>query len=102
MTRVRHYNLRKLAKDQPCLIRVPGYCIGGGETTVLCHVRMIGLSGMGLKSPDILGAFGCSACHSVCDGQSKSNFSASERRTMLLEGMARTLIWFVERGYVRY
>lgn len=102
MTKARHFNLRKLAKDQSCLIRIPGHCIGGGETTVLCHIRMIGLSGMGLKAPDILGAFGCRACHSICDGQQKSEFSASERRLMLLEGMARTQLWFVEHGYVRY
>lgn len=35
--------------------------------TCLCHWRQAGISGMGMKSPDILGAHGCAACHDVVD-----------------------------------
>lgn len=100
--RLHPMNLRKLAKGQPCLIRVPGVCRMDVDTTVLCHVRMVGFSGMGLKVPDILGAFGCHACHALCDGQTKSEYSAAERRLMLLEGVARTQMWLVEQGYLRW
>lgn len=95
-----HVNLRKLAKDQPCLIRVPGVCSGRTDTTVLCHVRMVGLSGIGLKVPDVMGAFGCSDCHAVVDGARPSDWSAAERRLMLLEGVMRTQMWFIEHGFL--
>ncbi len=49
-------NLRKLAAGQPCMIRVPGVCSGDTAETVLCHVRMIDVSGMNLRAADLLGA----------------------------------------------
>lgn len=60
-------NLRNLARGKPCQIRLVGICNGNPETTVLCHFRLMGLSGMGMKSPDWLGAWGCSACHAYVD-----------------------------------
>jgi len=95
-------NLRKLARGQPCLIRVPQVCNGDAATTVLCHIRMNGLSGLGIKAPDILATFGCSACHAVCDGQTRSAYTPDERRLMLLEGMARTQYWLIREGYLSW
>jgi hypothetical protein len=54
-------------------------------TTVLCHVRIVGVSGMGMKAPDLLGAYGCSACHAYVDSNQPN------ARLYLLEGMARTV-----------
>ena len=45
-------SLRKLARGRPCQVRIPGVCDGGGETTVLAHYRLAGVSGMGYKSPE--------------------------------------------------
>lgn len=95
-------DLTKLARGQPCLIRVPTVCSGNPETTVACHVRMIGLSGAGTKAKDLLIAFGCYACHVVVDGHQKSSYSYAERRQMLLEGMARTQAWLAEQGYITW
>lgn len=95
-------DLTKLARGQPCLIRVPTACNGNPETTVLCHVRLIGISGAGLKAPDVLATFGCSACHAVCDGQLKSDYTAAQRRLMLLEGMCRTQNWLIREGYLKW
>ena len=95
-------DLTTLAKGQPCLIRVPTVCSGNPETTVGCHVRLIGVSGLGLKSPDLFIAFGCFDCHAVVDGQRKSSFSFEQRRLMLLEGMLRTQAWFIRHGYVSW
>jgi hypothetical protein len=77
-------NLRAYAKGKPCLIRIPNVCNGNPETVVLCHLRMAGISGMGLKANDLLGAWGCSACHRYVDTH------GIDGRTALLEGMART------------
>lgn len=95
-------NLTKLAKGEACLIRVPGYCSFNPETTVGCHVRLAGVSGAGMKSPDCCIAFGCFECHQVVDGQRKSEFSYEERRLMLLEGMVRTQARMVELGKLKW
>lgn len=60
-------NLRPLAKDQPCEIRLAGICNFNIKTTVLAHFRISDLSGMGMKSPDIFAAFACDACHAYVD-----------------------------------
>jgi hypothetical protein len=83
-------NLRKQAKGRECLIRVPNHCLRGNETVVGCHVRMSGISGFGLKAPDLFIAWGCHACHDIVDGRRNSTFTYDERRLMLLEGMLRT------------
>lgn len=95
-------DLTKLARDKPCLIRVPGHCNGRTDTTVWCHLRMIGISGYGLKAPDVLGAFGCQPCHDIVDNRTKSPHTYEERRVLLLEGMARTQYQLVELGVLKW
>jgi hypothetical protein len=92
-------DLRKLAKGQPCMMRIPGVCNFNPETTVLCHVRMVGMSGMGLKIHDMFGSWGCSACHDYVDGRAGKSGDQSSRRLMLLEGMVRTQHELLKRGY---
>lgn len=83
--------LRKLARGQPCKVRVFG-CDGGGETTVLAHYPLPGISGMGLKSPDVLGAWCCAPCHDVVDGRTHlPNLTRVEVRLAHSEGVMRTL-----------
>ena len=60
-------NLRQLAKGKVCQIRLPGICNFRPETTVLCHYRVINLSGAGFKTDDFIAAWGCSACHAYVD-----------------------------------
>lgn len=86
-------NLRKLAKGQACMIRLPGVCNGNQETTVLCHYRLIGVSGLGMKSPDILAAWGCSACHAHVD-----THHDAETRLAHCEGVFRTLAKLKQMG----
>jgi Protein of unknown function (DUF1364) len=73
-------SLRTKAKGRPCQIRIPGICNGDPETTVGCHYRLGGISGIGLKSPDLLIAWGCSACHQAIDTGHSANWSAQELR----------------------
>lgn len=87
-------NLRNYARGMPCQIRMPDVCNGDPATTVLCHLRMSGISGMGLKADDLLGAWGCSACHSYVDTH------GIDGRTALLEGMARTQAHLIAGGLV--
>lgn len=60
-------NLRSEARDRDCQVRLVGVCNGNRETTVLAHFRLSGISGMGMKSPDFIGAWACSACHARVD-----------------------------------
>lgn len=63
-------NLRREARNRPCMVRIAG-CTGGGEDTVLAHYRLAGTCGVGIKPPDILGAWACHYCHGIIDGRIK-------------------------------
>lgn len=95
-------DLTKLARGEPCLIRAPSYCNGNPETSVWCHLRLIGISGTGLKSADLLGAIGCSSCHDLVDGRTQTDLSYEQRRLLLLEGMARTQAMLIRRGLLKW
>ncbi len=85
-------DLRKLARDKPCMVRLPG-CDGGGETTVLAHYRLPGTCGIGIKPPNYLGAWCCMSCHSIADGRSKPPHGLTREavRLAFAEGVMRTL-----------
>lgn len=93
-------NLRDLARGQSCLIRVPGFCSHDPEQVVLCHVRMVEIPSKNFPGRDLLAAFGCSPCHMVVDGQTRTRYTHDECRLMLLEGVMRTQAWFLEQGLV--
>ena len=78
-------NLRAEARGRDCLVRVPHICNRNPETTVLAHVRLQGVSGMGMKAHDFLGAHCCSACHTYCD-----THHDAETKVMFYEGVIRT------------
>lgn len=84
-------NLRKIAKGKPCMVRLPDICNHNEETTVLAHIRMAGISGMGIKADDLLGAWACSACHDAIDRRSNTDLDRDYVRLAHLEGMARTI-----------
>ncbi len=82
---------RQEAKGKPCMIRLPG-CDGGGETTVLCHYRLSGYCGTGMKPPDTMGSWGCMSCHSICDGRKPrpEGFTRNDVLLAFAEGVMRT------------
>ena len=83
--------LRKQAQDRPCMVRLPGICNHDKSTTVLAHVRLSGISGMALKSPDLIGAWACSSCHDTIDRRANTDLDRDFVRLAHLEGMARTI-----------
>jgi len=88
--------LRKSAKGQPCMVRIPGVCNRNPDTTVLAHLNG---GGMGMKRPDIFGAFSCSSCHDEVDRRTrifdKEFAELSHRR-----GVERTQQWWLDNGFV--
>lgn len=73
------------------MVRLPDICSHNPETTVLAHIRMAGLSGMGIKADDLLGAWACSSCHDAIDRRSHTDLDRDYVRLLHLEGMARTI-----------
>ena len=59
--------LRESARGRACTLRLPG-CDGGGETTVLAHIRGT-WTGLGTKPSDLFAAFCCASCHDALDGR---------------------------------
>ncbi len=93
-------NLRKQAKGRGCMVRIPKVCNHNSETTVLAHYRLAGVSGIGMKSPDILGAWACSACHDAIDRRAHTDLDHDYVRLLHLEGMARTLAQLHREGLI--
>lgn len=85
--------LRDAARGRDCQIRLVGICNYNPATTVLAHYRLSGISGMGIKSPDQIGAWACSACHSYVDTH-KDDATARA----FLEGVLRTQARLIKEG----
>lgn len=62
---IRSTKLRKHARGQPCTLRFD-CCDGGGETTVLAHIRDAH-KGMGIKASDLSACYACGPCHDRLD-----------------------------------
>lgn len=95
-------DLRKSARGRDCAIRSP-VCSFNPEETVLAHVRMIGVSGMGSKAPDLLGAFSCARCHQLVDtGRYQDvELTKDDRDLYLLKGVMRTQAMWIKEGLVK-
>jgi len=89
--------LRKSAKGRECQIRIPGVCNGNPETVVLCHLPG---GGMGAKTHDMFGAFGCHACHDATDGRSRTGYDANAIKLWFMEGVIRTQQIWLEEGLI--
>ncbi len=93
--------LTKLARGRECTVRIPGVCNHDPDTVVLAHIRMVDISGFGIKANSLFGAYSCHACHMVADGQVPSEYTHDERRLMLLEGMVRTQAILIKEGKIK-
>lgn len=95
-------NLRKAARGRECTVRIPGYCNGNPETSVLAHYRLAGTCGTGCKPDDTQGAIACSACHDLIDGRKRTtDYTRDELRLMHAEGLIRTLAIWKKEGLLK-
>jgi len=91
--------IRKAARGQECTIQIYPYCNGNPETTVLCHAPSEH-KGMGIKSPDHWGAFGCSTCHDIVDGRKRVDESSEEVYRCHIRGVFRTQSILITKGLI--
>jgi hypothetical protein len=84
-------DLRKEAKGRPCMVMLD-VCNRNSETTVLAHLnnKRLFRCGMGMKVPDIFGAWACSSCHDVLDGRQKGHYTEDKLYIEHMEGVFRT------------
>ena len=95
--------LRKSAREQECMIRIPSVCNFNNETTVLAHLNGSGTGtkyGNSSEAGNLLGAFACSDCHDLVDHRRRSVYSNDAIHLMHLEGMVRTIKWWIDHGYL--
>jgi hypothetical protein len=82
------------------MVRLPGICNHNSATTVLAHIRLSGVSGIGLKADDLLGAWACSACHDAIDRRFRTDLDRDYVRLAHLEGMVRTIAQLRKEGLI--
>lgn len=92
-------NLRKAAMGQPCFVRLPGIC-GDPATVVLAHIRMIGISGAGIKAPDELACPACQQCHDAIDRRAHMDLDRDYVRLAHLEGVMRWQYKLLKEGMI--
>lgn len=88
--------LRDSAKGQKCTLCIPMVCDGGGETTVLAHIRD-GVKGLGNKANDWSACFSCGPCHDHLD---QHRLSYQDELFYSLRGLQRTMARWIEVGLV--
>ena len=93
--------ITKSAEGVFCQIRLPDICNHDYRTTVWCHANGSAAGkGIGMKSHDLLGAYGCSACHDVVDRRTPTDLPRVEVELAFWEGHARSLVLLIERGII--
>lgn len=93
--------IRDSANGMPCQIRIPGVCNHDPRTTVWCHANGSAAGkGIGMKSHDLLGAYGCSNCHDVVDRRKPCELPRAEIELAFHEGHQRSLVLLIERGII--
>ncbi len=89
-------NLRREAIDRDCQIRLPGCTTG---PCCVAHWRQVGLSGMGLKNFDLLGAWSCDSCHRKVDSTERGNV---ETQLDFARGVFRTQAELIREGKISW
>jgi len=89
-------DLRREAIGRQCQIRLDG-C--NTEPCCLAHWRQTGISGGGMKSPDLIGAFACDTCHKKVDTTERGNV---ETQLDFARGVFRTQAMLIREGKINW
>lgn len=87
--------ITKSARDEDCTIVLDRICNRNPETTVLCHLPS---GGMGIKSDDRHGAYGCSSCHDEVDGRTRIIKDRLYVALVFHQAVIRTQIRLIRKG----
>lgn len=92
--------LTRAARGEDCTLQIHPYCNDNPETVVYCHLPSPDKS-IALKSPDYWGVYGCSACHAVIDGHTKTELTKFEIMQCMWRARYRTMKRQIEQGVIR-
>lgn len=94
-------SIRDSARGEECTVRIPGVCTFDREKTIWSHAPLGAAGkGRGLKSLDLCGAYACTACDAVLDGQAPRP-AGMTREQVLVEwffGHMRSLVILRQKG----
>ena len=93
-TKIVSKKIRQSAKNENCTFRIPGVCNHNSETVVFCHAPSPS-NGMGTKSDDFWGAYGCSECHSYMD-----NYRFGQVSTTWMQAIFETQKKLIDKGLI--
>ena len=98
--RIKSEALRKATADMPCMLAIPDVCRNDGSS--LCHIRIPGEGGAGMKPDDFVAVAGCRWCHDVFDGRAAGLKRGGEDWLYYaLRGLSRTLRALHDSGHMR-
>jgi hypothetical protein len=94
--------ITKSANGQRCQIRLPGVCQDSAGV-VWCHaIGQAAGKGIGMKVPDLLGAYGCSSCHDIVDRRRfVKHLTRMEIEHAFYEGVMRSQRILIDDGVVK-
>ena len=85
-------------------MRIPGVCTFDPAMTIWSHARAIaGGKARGLKALDLCGAYACTSCDAVYDGQRKRPDGMPKHEVDLawFEGHLRSLVILQQKGIIK-
>jgi hypothetical protein len=93
---IKSKKITQSARGEVCTLNTP-VCTNNTDTTVFCHAPSE-VKGMGNKSPDYWGAYGCQQCHTYLDGNNETRL---DRLAYWYRGIFRTMRRLYEKGIIR-
>jgi hypothetical protein len=94
--------IRDSARGEECTVRIPG-CPGDPARTIWSHAPL-GAAGKGraIKALDVCGAYACTHCDAVVDGQAKAPAGMTREQVLLdwFMGHMRSLVILKQKGLV--
>jgi hypothetical protein len=95
--------IRESAKGEDCAVRIPGGCTFDPEKTIWSHAPL-GAAGKGrsIKALDLCGAYACTSCDAIVDGQRPLPEGVTRLQAMLAwhDGHMRSLVLLRQKGLV--
>ena len=87
-----------------CQIRIPGVCNHNPETVCWAHGNGSAAGkGLGMKAPDLIGAYACSDCHDAYDRRRPTPEGMTREQVELAfaDGVFRSLRMLLDKGLVK-
>lgn len=95
--------IRDSARGEECLVRIVGACTHDDSMTIWSHAPLNAADkGGAIKSLDLCGAYCCTACDAVIDGQRPLPLGASRTSVMndWFHGHMRSLVRLRQKGLI--